>query len=167
MLHYTDLDRISVVDDLVPPLVIILFSAIFIAVMIYFIRRENQKRWRKQDHGYYKWQFENYSLRQACKIIDDMMSKREYKGAQRFIHEIMKVHPIEPGTYAWYYYKYNYALSKIGRYRGKRKYRYKIEEAREILKQLQYDQFVISDNEAIVKVREAYEDIRDDMKDRS
>ena len=167
MLTLTSIDRTSVVGDLVPPLVIILFSAVFIAVMIYFIRRENRKRWRKQDHGYYKWQFENYSLRQACQIIDDLMSKEKYKEAQRFIHEIMKVHPIEPGTYAWYYYKYNYALSKIGRYRGKRKYRYKIEEAREILKQLQYDQFVISDNEAIIKVREAFENIRDEVKNGS
>ena len=130
MIPWISLYTFLIIEDLLPPLIIILFSAVFIVIMIYLIRRENRRRWRKQDHGYYKWQFENYSLRQACKIIDDLMSKEEYKGAQRFIHEVMKVHPIESGTYAWYYYKYNYALSKIGRYRGKRKYGYKIEEAK-------------------------------------
>lgn len=143
------------------PLVIILISIVIIIIMVYLIKRENRKRWRKQEFGYSKWFFENYSLKEATTIIEDLISKKEYKEAQRFIHEIMKVHQLEPGTYAWFFYKYNYALAKYKRYQGNKRKEKKVFEAIKILKELRYDPFVISDGDATLKLEELLEEAKE------
>ncbi|MGA1820857.1 MAG: hypothetical protein ACMUHU_07615 [Thermoplasmatota archaeon] len=146
------------------PIALIILFLILIAIIIHLFRRLDRKRWWTQQTGYGKWLYENYSVKEACEIIDRLMGEGQYKEAQRFIHELMKVHPIAPGTYSWYYYKLNHARAMFHRYEGRPGKLKEIAGAADVLEELQYDPFVLSDDTAFANVREDLQMMKDTLK---
>jgi len=92
-------------------------------------------------------------LKEARDIIEKLIDDRQYKEVQRFIHVLMKDRSLTTGTYSWYFFNYTYAMSKYNRYFGIKGKARKVRGAIRILEDLQYDEFVMSDPEALLNVR--------------